>query len=93
MMRNERTNYTINGVNFEYATYEHIEQEELFRLFKKIVGLNRYVKGLKNTFSEKEEKEQYNVRRIDKHKSPNYYIAAIKTKTKEKEEILKKYEK
>lgn len=92
-MSNKRTNYTINGVNFEYATYEHIGQEDLFRLFKKIIGLNRYIKGLRNTFSEKEEKEVYNVKRIDKHKTPNYYIAAIRTKITEIEEILKEYEK
>lgn len=84
-----KTEYTINGINFEYTTYENIDQEELRKLSRKVAYIKRYAEGLHNVLLN----EKYNTSRTEKHKTPNYYIEAIKMRLGEVEEELKKYEK
>lgn len=89
MEKELKTKYTINGVNFKYVNYENIDEEELKKLFRKVTGIKRLTEGLQDAFKN----ENYNRSRIEKYKTPNYYIESIKMRLKEVEEELKKYEK
>ncbi|HDN2450498.1 TPA: hypothetical protein P1J72_003853, partial [Clostridioides difficile] len=81
-----RKDYKINGIDFEYATYNEIEREELMKLSRKASTIKNYGDRLSDVlFCEK-----YNVQRQHKHKSPNYYIEAIKKNIAELEEELNK---
>lgn len=89
MEKELKTEYTVNGINFKYTTYEEIDEEELKKLSRKVAYIKRYVEGLHNVLIN----EKYNRNRDNKNKTPNYYIEAIKMRLGEVEEELKKYEK
>lgn len=82
-----RKKYKINEIDFEYATYNKIEKEELMKFSRKA----SIIKNYSNRLSDILFCEKYNVQRQHKHKSPNYYIEAIKKNIAELEEELNKY--
>ena len=81
--------YHINGIKFEYTQYKDIEREEVVKLSRKA----SIVKRFSNELYEALFAEMYNQSKSNKHKTPNYYISAIRKRLSEIEEELKKYEK